>query len=84
MTTYHVFFSKQARKDIEKLTPQQKAKLQEIIINRLAENPYAGKALKGDLSGLYSFRLNRKDRILYEIYEQDMQAKYDIPNSHQQ
>ncbi|MDJ0560579.1 MAG: type II toxin-antitoxin system YoeB family toxin [Dolichospermum sp.] len=34
-------------------------------------NPYIGKSLKGDLEGLYSYRLNRKDRLLYEIYEDD-------------
>ncbi|CCI34233.1 type II toxin-antitoxin system YoeB family toxin [Microcystis sp. T1-4] len=27
--------------------------------------------LKGDLEGFYSYRLNRKDRLLYEIYEDD-------------
>jgi addiction module RelE/StbE family toxin len=69
MTTYQILFSKQARKDVEKLTPKQKAKLQDILRNILAQNPYEGKALKGDLDGLRSFRLNRKDRILYEIYE---------------
>lgn len=71
MTTYQIFFSKQARKDVENLTPKQKAKLQDILRNILASNPYEGKSLKGDLAGLRSFRLNRKDRILYEINETD-------------
>jgi Txe/YoeB family toxin of Txe-Axe toxin-antitoxin module len=37
----------------------------------IAINPYIGKSLKGDLNGLYSYRLNRKDRLVYEIYEDD-------------
>jgi len=39
--------------------------------NAIAINPYIGKPLKGDLKGLYSYRLNRKDRLVYEIYEED-------------
>ena len=31
-------------------------------------NPRIDKALKGKLKGLNSYRSNRKDRILYEIY----------------
>jgi Txe/YoeB family toxin of toxin-antitoxin system len=71
MKIYRVLFSKQAQKDISELTSKQKAKLQEILLNTLAPNPYLGKALKGDLNGLRSYRLNLKDRIVYEIYEED-------------
>jgi toxin YoeB len=69
MTPYIILFSKQAQKDIKELLPQQKTKLQDILQNKLAINPYLGKALQGDLSGLRSYRLNLKDRIVYEIYE---------------
>jgi toxin YoeB len=69
MTVYTIVFSKQSQKDIRELTPQQKAKLQDILLNILAPNPYLDKSLKGDLSGLRSHRLNLKDRIIYEIYE---------------
>jgi len=71
MNIYQILFSKQAQKDVAELTSKQKVKLQEILINVIAINPYIGKALKGDLSGLHSYRLNRKDRIVYEIYEED-------------
>ncbi len=70
MKTYTILFSKQARKDIDELTPKQKVKLQELLNNAIAVNPYIGKPLKGDLKGLYSYRLNRKDRLVYEIYEE--------------
>jgi toxin YoeB len=71
MKAYRIVFSKQAQKDIGELTSKQKAKLQEILLNILATNPYLGKALKGDMNGLRSYRLNLKDRMVYEIYEED-------------
>lgn len=69
VTPYQILFSKKAQKDIAQLTLQQKAKLQEILQQFLATNPQAGKRLKGKLSGFYSYRLNQRDRILYEILE---------------
>lgn len=68
---YQIRFSKKAQKDIAELTTQQKAKLKQILEQVIAVNPHSGKALKGKLKGLNSYRLNRKDRILYEIYEED-------------
>ncbi|MDB9511530.1 type II toxin-antitoxin system YoeB family toxin [Kamptonema animale CS-326] len=71
MTDYQILFSKTAQKDIELLAVAQKAKLQTILQQVIANNPYLGKSLKGTLEGLYSYRLNRKDRIVYEIIEAD-------------
>jgi toxin YoeB len=68
---YQVRFTKKAQKDISELTNQQKIKLKQILEQVIAVNPYSGKALKGKLKGLSSYRLSRKDRILYEIYEKD-------------
>jgi toxin YoeB len=71
MNSYTILFSKQAQKDIKELMPQQRAKLQGILNNKLAINPYLGKALQGDLSGLRTYRLSLKDRIVYEVYEDE-------------
>ncbi|GBF79972.1 type II toxin-antitoxin system RelE family toxin [Aphanothece sacrum] len=71
MNNYQVFFSKKAQKDINQLTDKQREKLKEIINEVLRVNPYLGKQLKRELKGLYSYRLNIKDRILYEIFEED-------------
>ena len=65
--TYKVLFSKQAQKDIRKLTPKLKEKAKEIIKNQISINPYCGKALVGDLKGYYSVRLSYRDRIVYSI-----------------
>lgn len=71
MGSYQFQFSKQAQRDIAELAPKQKTKLQEILTEILSENPYLGKVLKGNLGGLRSYRLNLKNRILYEIYESE-------------
>lgn len=64
---YEVRFSRQAEKDIRKLTPKLKTKLKDILRNRIAVDPYSGRALVGDLKGFYSVRLSYQDRIVYSI-----------------
>lgn len=68
---YQIRFSQKASKDIGKLSSKQKEKLKIILQEILSINPYVGKPLKGNLKGLYSYRLNIKDRILYEIIPDD-------------
>ena len=76
---YQIQFSRKAQKNIRELTEQQKRKLKvreatsasaslitllkQILEEEVRINPFNGKALKGKLKGLYSLRLNRKDRI---------------------
>ena len=64
---YEIRFSRQAEKDIRKLTPKLKKKLMEILRNQIAVDPYSGKPLVGDLKGYYSVRLSYQDRIVYSI-----------------
>ena len=64
---FTILITNQARKDIEKLNPKLKKKLQNILENVIAVNPYEGKKLIGDLLGSYSYRLTFKDRIVYSI-----------------
>ncbi|OGS01037.1 MAG: toxin of toxin-antitoxin system [Elusimicrobia bacterium RIFCSPLOWO2_12_FULL_59_9] len=61
--------TRQARKDIDALAPRLRAKLRDILVHVIAENPYEGKRLLGDLAGSYSLRLTYKDRIVYSINE---------------
>ena len=65
--SYRIRFTRQAEKDIERLSPKLKEKLKTILRMRLALEPYAGKALVGDLKGYYSMRLSYQDRIVYSI-----------------
>ena len=64
---YTVRITNQAKKDIQKLTPKLKKKLQDILENIIMQNPYEGKKLIGELFGSYSYRLTFVDRIVYSI-----------------
>jgi len=68
---FRVQITRRAQKDIATLTPKLKQKLHEIIINRIAMNPFDGKKLMGDLKGCWSVRLTLKDRVVYSIDEQN-------------
>lgn len=67
--SYKIRITRQARKDINSLTPKLKEKLRSILVHLIAENPYDGKKLLGDLAGSRSCRLTLKDRIIYSIDE---------------
>ncbi|MFV2073605.1 MAG: type II toxin-antitoxin system YoeB family toxin [Thermoanaerobaculales bacterium] len=68
---YRVEITRRAQKDIARLTPKFKTKLRDILMNRIAVNPFDGKKLVGELDGYWSVRLTLKDRIVYSIDEQD-------------
>jgi Txe/YoeB family toxin of toxin-antitoxin system len=68
---YEVRFTKEAKKDVDKLTPKLKKKLKSIIQDTLSISPYSGKKLVGDLTGFYSIRLSYQDRILYTINDEE-------------
>jgi Txe/YoeB family toxin of toxin-antitoxin system len=70
--SYRVRFTRQAEKDIEKLTPKLRDKLKDIVRKRLAVDPYSGKALVGPLKGCYSVRLSYQDRIVYSIHDDEL------------
>ena len=65
--TYEIRITRRAEKDIGKLTPKLCAKLYDILTEVIAQNPFQGKKLLGDLAGSYSYRLSYKDRIIYSI-----------------
>jgi mRNA-degrading endonuclease RelE of RelBE toxin-antitoxin system len=69
---YRVRFTRQAEKDIAKLSPRLRAKLIDIIRNRLAPDPRSGKPLVGPLKGCWSMRLSYQDRIVYRIEEDEL------------
>ncbi len=66
---YRIEITNRAVKDIETLTPKLKRKLRDILVNRIAANPFDGKKLVGDLAGYRSVRLTHKDRIVYKIVD---------------
>ena len=66
---YTILITNQARKDIERLNPKLKKKLRNVLEEIIAQEPYQGKKLIGDLLGSYSIRLSLKDRVVYSIDE---------------
>ena len=67
---WQILFTKQAKKDVETLSPKLKEKLRQILVNTIAIDPHVGKKLLGDLSGSYSVRLTYKDRLVYSLDEE--------------
>ena len=67
MRRYEICFTREAAKDVRKLTPRLRRKLREILLETIAVEPLSGKRLVGDLTGFYSFRLSYRDRIVYSI-----------------
>ena len=70
--SYQIRFTRQAAKDVGRLTPKLREKLKQILLCRIAVDPYSGKALVGDLKGFYSARLTYKDRIVYSINDLEL------------
>lgn len=70
--SYRVRFSRQAAKDVQRLSPKLQQKLKEILRNRIAVEPYSGKPLTGVLKGYYSVRLSYRDRIVYSIHDDEL------------
>lgn len=76
---YKIVYGKNAVKDIQKLKAaglEKKAKnLIEIILGDPFRNPPPYEKLVGDLSGLYSRRINIKHRLVYQVYEEEKTVK---------
>jgi Txe/YoeB family toxin of toxin-antitoxin system len=70
--SYRVRFTRQAAKDVQRLSPKLRQKLKEILRNRVAVEPYSGKPLTGKLKGYYSVRLSYQDRIVYSIHADEL------------
>lgn len=68
---YEIRFTKEAAKDVKKLSPRLQNKLKEILQHNIAIDPFSGKKLVGDLEGFYSIRLTHQDRIVYSIDQEN-------------
>ena len=68
---YIIKFSKQADKDKIKLKNSGLDKNAKMILNLMIDDPFCYppnyEKLTGDLTGLYSRRINRQHRIVYEV-----------------
>lgn len=72
MVTWQIVYAKQALKDAKKLTASGlKPKAQELLTLLSIDpfqNPPPFEKLVGDLSGIYSRRINIQHRLVYEVF----------------
>lgn len=67
---YEIRLTRQALKDLEKLTPKLREKVKNLCLAILRENPHEGKRLVGDLKESFSLRVSYQDRLVYSIDDQ--------------
>ena len=77
---YRIVLAKNAQKDKEKV--KQIPAMREKMDNLLAvlrvnpwQNPPPYEKLKGDLAGMYSRRINREHRLVYQVFEKEKTVK---------
>lgn len=73
---YEIRFMPPAEKYFRKLKEKPLIRAYREALNKIADNPYAGDARKGDLAGLYGwdvFYARTNYEIAYRIYEENEQ-----------
>ncbi len=77
--SYKLVYTRQARKDAQKLKGTHIAKNAKELLELIQELPFADpppyEALVGDLRGAYSRRLNIQHRLVYEVLEDEQAIK---------
>lgn len=73
MVNYKVVYTKNAAKDISNLKAANLSNKAQNLIELIKENPFQNptpyEKLLGNLSGLYSRRINIQHRLVYEVLE---------------
>lgn len=76
---YKVFYSKTAVKQISLLKAAKLDVKAKKLIDLIAVNPFQNpppyEKLIGDMSGLYSRRINIQHRLVYQVYEEEKSVK---------
>lgn len=76
---YSIFYTKTAVKQIDLLRTAKLDTKTKKLINLIAENPFQNpppyEKLVGDISGLYSRRINIQHRLVYQVYEDERAIK---------
>jgi addiction module RelE/StbE family toxin len=67
MAKYTLLYSPEAKENITHLPSEKLRHIAERVLLNLSENPFQGKKLLGKLTGLYSARITRRYRAIYQI-----------------
>jgi toxin YoeB len=77
--SWRLLYTKQAQRDAEKLADAGLRPKAQVLLDRLAENPYQTpprfENLVGDLSGAYSRRINFRHRLVYQVLDDERAVK---------
>ncbi len=75
MVTWHLFYSKYAVKDAQKLSAAGLKDKATVLISILEADPFQNpppfEKLVGDLVGAYSRRINIQHRLVYEVFKKE-------------
>lgn len=71
MENYKLEFTRQAEEALAKIARYDRALYSRLVnvLDSLEKDPFTGKPLKGELKGLYSYRIS-SFRIIYKVYRQ--------------
>ena len=76
---YRIVYTKTAVKDIPRLKAAHLADKAKALLDGIGANPYqtapSFEKLVGHLDGLYSRRINRHPRLVYEVLEEEKTVK---------
>lgn len=76
---WKIVYTKQAKKDVKKLTASKLDKKAQELLEIISQNPFQTppphKLLSGDLLGAYSRRINIQHRLVYEVLEPENTIK---------
>jgi Txe/YoeB family toxin of toxin-antitoxin system len=77
--TWQLVYTKQAQKDAKKLSSSGLKDKAKDLLSIVAVNPYQNpppyEKLVGDLSGVYSRRINIQHRLVYQVIEEQKTVK---------
>lgn len=77
--SWRLVYTKQAHRDAKKLSSSGLKSKAEELLAILAENPYRKpppfQKLVGDLTGVYSRRINIQHRLVYQVSDEDRVVK---------
>ena len=76
---WQLYFTKQAQKDARKLVSSGLKKKTQELLSIIELDPYRNsppyEKLVGDLSGVYSRRINIQHRLVYQVLEKEKSVK---------
>ena len=73
--SWELRYTRQAQKDAKKLSASGLRRKAQALLDVIKEDPYQNpppyEKLVGDLSGVYSRRINIQHRLVYQVYEEE-------------